>query len=36
MDKDALRQKNIRTGLILASIALLFALGVVAKRMWLM
>jgi len=32
--RDPKRQKNLRTALILASIALAFALGFVAKRIW--
>ncbi|GGC06896.1 hypothetical protein GCM10007205_15170 [Oxalicibacterium flavum] len=29
-----LRRRNLRTGLILASIALMFMLGLVVKRIW--
>ncbi|MFM1856256.1 MAG: hypothetical protein RLZ83_1565 [Pseudomonadota bacterium] len=32
---DAQRRANIRLGLILASVALAFALGFVAKLLWL-
>jgi len=32
---DPKRQKNLRTALILASIALMFALGFIAKQVWL-
>jgi len=32
---DSKKQKNLRTALILASVALMFALGLVAKRLWL-
>jgi hypothetical protein len=35
MDREAQRKANIRLALILASVALVFALGFVAKMVWL-
>lgn len=32
---DPRKPNNLRTALILASVALMFALGLVAKRLWL-
>lgn len=32
--REELRRRNLRTGLILASIALMFMLGLVVKRIW--
>jgi len=32
--REELRKRNLRTGLILASIALMFMLGLVVKRIW--
>jgi hypothetical protein len=34
-DRDAQRKANLRLGLILASLAALFALGFVVKMLWL-
>lgn len=33
--RDPRRQKNLRTALILASVALMFALGYIGKQIWL-
>lgn len=33
-DRDELKKRNLRTGLILASIAMMFMLGLVIKRVW--
>lgn len=35
-DKSELRKRNLRTALILATIAMMFVLGLVAKRTWFM